>query len=88
MEGIVVVVCRIVFVCLFGKLAQHGCAHLFVLLERDGWRREERALVAVCHHDNRHVVVFALFVEAVLVIGDDVAVNARPESVEAQVAFR
>ena len=64
--------------------ALHGL--LIVLGSHIAWSKQS-ALVAIGHHDNGHIVILAALVEAVLVVANHVAINARPEASKAHVTI-
>ena len=84
-EGFVVGVAGIYFQGFVGHVAEHHAGRLLVVLGLDVAGGEEDALVGVGHGDDGHVVVLAALVEPVLVVGDDIAVDAGPEAAEAHV---
>ena len=78
MESLVVGVGGVNFESLVSHIAKH---HLGLLLNSVGFYLaiyKKHALVAVAHCNYRHIVVFAALVEAVLVVGDNVTINAWP----------
>ena len=86
MPSLVVGIARIDLQRFVGHIAKHGLRLFLVILCLDVSRREERTLVAVGHHDDRHIIIFATLVKAVLVVADDIAVDTRPETSEAHIA--
>ena len=70
---------------LVGPVAEDALDGLLVILDGDVTRCKEGTLVAVGHHNDGNIIVFAALVEAVLVVADDVAVDTRPEARKAHI---
>ena len=85
MPGLVISIARIDLQGLVGKVAEYLACLFLIVLCLDVRGREESPLVAIGHHNNGYIIIFAALIETILVITDDIAVDARPETGKAHV---
>ena len=85
--SLVVGIARIGLQSLFGHVAKDAIYGFLVVLGRHIAWSEEGTLVGVGHHNDGNIIILATLVEAILVVADDITIDAGPETGKAHVAI-
>ena len=84
--SLIIIVARIDLQGLVCPVAEDTLDGLLVVFCRHIAWCEKGTLIAVGHHNHGYIIILATLVETVLVVGDHIAIDTRPETCEAHVA--